>query len=106
MIMPSVPVETLTLKLRSISAAPRIIVSSWLTTEPRLWGLAYIEADMAWWANFGAKPRHGNNRIYDQAVMVELEGTQRGRALTDLTSDTRDRKCCKADCSNALVNPC
>ena len=35
--------------------------------------------------SFGAKPRHGNNRIYDQAVTAESEGTQRGHALTDLT---------------------
>ena len=44
---PDVPVVTLTLKSRSTSAAPRIIASSWLTTAPRLWGLAYKDADMA-----------------------------------------------------------
>ena len=52
MIAPSVPVATLTLKSRSTSAAPRIIVSSWSTTAPRSCGFAYIEADICWWAGF------------------------------------------------------
>ena len=50
MIRPSEPVVTLTLKARSTSEAPRIIVSSRSTTAPRLQGLAYMEADIAWCA--------------------------------------------------------
>jgi hypothetical protein len=50
MIGPLAPSVTFTLKSRSTSAAPRIMASSWLTTTPRFWGFAYIDADMDWCA--------------------------------------------------------
>ena len=52
MIIPSEPVVTFTLKLVSISVAPRITISSLFTTEPLLLTLAYIEADIFIWLGF------------------------------------------------------
>ena len=51
-ITPSDPVVTFTLKLVSISVAPKITISSLFTTEPLLLAFAYIDADIFIWLGF------------------------------------------------------